>query len=138
MTKTALFLLRYTAAAAVVLGCAVAQNDDPPPLKPFQTVHLINLASPDVEKKFSAALADMNEAIAKAGCKNCVYHLWKVAGSQAGPFNYLWISSWPARDVYEKIHSSAPYQAALAKHPEIDEVQKTQVYNRYVEVKPGK
>jgi len=131
MTKTALLLF------AVVI-CAGAQNNDQPPAQPFQAVHLIKVTSPAGEKTLAAAMADMNAAIAKAGCPKCAYHLWKVTGTQAGDYNYLWTSNWPGRDVYVKVHSSAGYQAALKKHPEVDEISKTQIYNRYVEVKAAK
>jgi hypothetical protein len=117
---------------------AVAQNQDAPPTQPFQAVHLIKVASPDAEKSLLAALIDVNKAIAKGGCAKCEYHLWKVFGTQAGDYNYIWISSWPGRDVYVKVHSSADYQAAINKHPELEKIMDTQVYNRYVEVSPGK
>jgi hypothetical protein len=116
----------------------VAQNQDAPPNQPFQAVHLINLRSADAEKAFMAALTDINAAIAKAGCAKCEYHLWKVIGTQAGDYNYLWASNWPGREVYLKVHNSAEYQAAISKHQEMEAVMNTQIYNRYVEVTPGK
>ena len=75
---------------------------------------------------------------AKAGCAKCAYHLWKVSGTQAGGYNYLWTSSWPGRETYLKVHSSAEYQAAINKHQEIGPIMQTQTYNRYVEVTSGK
>jgi hypothetical protein len=138
MKMTTPFLLRLIFCAAIGLVSAVAQNDDPPPNQPFQTVHLINLRSADEQKAFLAALTDINAAIAKAGCANCVYHLWKVIGTQAGAYNYLWTSNWPGRTVYVNVHNSAGYQAALNKHQEMDAVMNAQIYNRYVEVTPGK
>ena len=138
MKITAPLLVRLTLCAAIGLVSAVAQNDDPPPNQPFQTVHLINLRSADTEKAFVAALTDINAAIAKAGCAKCEYHLWKVVGTQAGNYNYLWTSSWPGRDVYVKVHNSDVYQAAINKHHELEAVMNAQIYNRYVEVTPGK
>jgi hypothetical protein len=138
MKTTAPFLLRLTICAAIGLVSAVAQNQDPPPNQPFQAVHLINLRSADEQKAFLAALTDINAAIAKAGCAKCAYHLWKVIGTQAGDYNYLWISSWPGGEVYIKVHNAAEYQAAIGKHPEMEAVMNAQIYNRYVEVTPGK
>jgi hypothetical protein len=117
---------------------AVAQNSDVPPDQPFQTVHLINMPSPEAEKTMLAAVTDLNAAIAKAGCPKCIYHLWKVTGTQAGKFNYLWNSNWPGRDVYVKVHNSDAYQAATKKHEAIEKFMESQVYNRYVEVTAGK
>src|SRR5262249_45256325 len=117
--------------------CAVAQNNDTPPNQPFQAIHLIKLEAGDADK-LAAALTDANAAIVKAGCKTCIYRLWKVTGTQNGPFNYIWSSMWPGRQVYEKVHNDAGYQAALKKHPEVDEISKNQVYNRLIEVKTTK
>src|SRR5215469_12271860 len=134
MIKRQSALVRLTFCAAAALVSALAQNDDMPPDQPFQAVHLINLPSAEAEKSLLAALTDINTAIAKAGCTKCGYHLWKVYGTQAGPFNYLWTSSWPGRDVYMKVHQSADYQAAINRHPGMEDVMKSQIYNRYVEV----
>jgi hypothetical protein len=139
MKMTAPFLLRLTFCAAIGLVSAVAQNQDPPPNQPFQTVHLINLRSADAQKAFLAALTDINAAIAKAGCAKCAYHLWKVIGTQAGDYNYLWTSNWPGSEVYLKVHNSPGYQAAINKHQQdLDAVMNAQIYNRYVAVTPDK
>ena len=121
--------------AAICLGLAsLLSSQQRPPATPFQTVHLLVVRQGE-EKKLVAAMADYNVAIAKV-CSPCVYRLWKVEGAQSGPFNYLWISSWPGPEVYEKVHESTEYAAASNRHPELEEVLKGQVYNRYVEVKP--
>lgn len=138
MKKTASLIYRLAFGSTICLVCAVAQNQDMPPDQPFQTVHLINVPSADAEKALLATLTDINAAIAKAGCAKCSYHLWKVSGTQAGGYNYLWTSSWPGREVYVKVHNSAEYQAAFEKHKDISSIMKTQTYNRYVEVTSGK
>jgi hypothetical protein len=138
MRKTASFTLRLVICATAVLGFAVAQNQDAPPDQPFQAVHLINVPSADAEKALLTALTDINAAMAKAGCAKCAYHLWKVYGTQAGGYNYLWASTWPGRDVYNKVHSSPEYQAAIGRHQAIEKIMDSQTYNRYVELTPGK
>jgi len=55
----------------------------------------------------------------------------------SGACNYLWISNWPGRDIYQKVHASAEYAAANGRHPEMGPIVSGQVYNRYVEVKRG-
>jgi hypothetical protein len=138
MKKRVTLIFRLAFCSAVGLICATAQNQDVPPDQPFQAVHLINVHSADTERALLAALTDINAAIAKAGCAKCAYHLWKVSGTQAGGYNYLWTSSWPGRETYLKVHSSAEYQAAINKHQEIGPIMQTQTYNRYVEVTSGK
>jgi hypothetical protein len=138
MQKKAPFSIRLVLCAAIGLVSAAAQNEDVPPDQPFQAVHLINLTSAGEERALLAAFADINAAIAKAGCPQCAYHLWKVYGTQAGGYNYLWSSSWPGRAVYLKVHMSAEYQAAIKKHQDMEKTMASQTYNRYVEVTPGK
>lgn len=82
-------------------------------------------------------MEDFNSAIAKGGCPACNYHLWRSYGQQAGPFNYLWISNWPDRATYVKVHASTEYNAATNRYPEIGAIMSGQIYNRYVEVKVG-
>jgi hypothetical protein len=138
MKKIASLVFYLSFCAVVSLVPAIAQNEDMPPAQPFQAVHQINVPSADGEKALMTALTDINVAIAKAGCAKCAYHLWKVYGTQAGGYNYLWTSTWPGREVYLKVHRSAEYQAALNKHKEIEAIMNSQTYNRYVEVIPVK
>ena len=101
-------------------------------------MHLTQASQPDSEKILLAAIKDLNSAIEKAGCPSCIYRLWKAFGEQSGPFTYIWAASWPDRATYEKIHEEAGYTAAWGRHPELGAVRKGEIYNRYVELKPGK
>jgi hypothetical protein len=116
---------------------SLAFSQQSPPEMPFQAVHMIAATKADDEKKLVGAMDDFNSAIAKGGCSPCIYHLWKTYGQRSGPFNYLWISNWPGRAVYEKVHSSEEYIDAERRHPEIGTIMTGQIYNRYVEVKLG-
>jgi hypothetical protein len=130
-------LCRLALCVAVALGAAHAQNQDVPN-EPFVAVHLINLKSADAEKPLLAALADYNSAITKAGCPQCAYHLMKGISEKDGVHNYLWISHWPGREVYVKVHTSADYKAVDQKHPEMEGLIVKEIYDRYVELKAGK
>ena len=124
--------------AIVYTGLAsLAVSQQTVPDQAFQAVHLIASTKADDEKKLLAAMDDFNSAIAKGGCPPCNYHLWKSYGQQSGPFNYLWISNWPDRATYVKVHASTEYNAATNRHPEIGAIMSGQIYNRYVEVKLG-
>jgi hypothetical protein len=115
---------------------AIAQ--DSPPVQPFHAVHLlwIDVQQPDAEKTVLAAIAGMNKAIVKAGCPDCVYHLWKVSGDPNGKYTYLQIFFWPGREVYNKVHDSPEYAAASRNWATLRSVVKEEVYNRYVEIQP--
>lgn len=132
-------LMFHRLALCFGLAAAGAMAQDSPPVQPFQATHLlwIDLQQPNAEKTVLAAMAEMNKAIVKAGCRKCVYHLWKVAGEPNGNYNYLQISFWPGREVYDKVHNSPVYTAASKSWETLRSVVKGEVYNRYVEIKPG-
>lgn len=134
MKNVTVLFRRLAWCVGLAAGCALAQGNAP--VEPFQAVHLIRLdmQKPDAEKTLMKAISEMNRAIAKAGCAKCVYQLWKVAGEQNGTFNFLQISSWPGRAVYDKVHNSPEYEAASKSWPELRSVVQEELYNRYVEV----
>ncbi len=111
---------------------------DAPPKEAFKAVHLMNLKSPADVTAVQVAIADMNKAVATAGYPNIRYRLYKVVGKQAGAFAYLWESSWPGGDVYDKVHNHPEWIASSQRHPELAAYMKDEVYNRYVEVAAGK
>jgi hypothetical protein len=129
-------LLSWIHRAVVYAGLgALAGSPERPPEQPFQAVHMLILHQSSDEKKLLAAMADLNGAIAKGGCPPCAYHLWKAYGQVSGTFNYTWVSNWPGRVIYEKVHATPEYEAATKRHPDLDGLLNGQVYNRYVEVK---
>jgi hypothetical protein len=127
--------IRRTVVYAGFATLAVSQQT--PSEQPFQAVHMIASTQAGDEKKLVAAMDDLNNGIAKGGCPPCIYHLWKTSGQRSGPFNYLWISNWPGRAIYEKVHAAREYIDATGRHPEIAAIRSGEIYNRYVEVKLG-
>jgi hypothetical protein len=115
---------------------AVSQPpQDPPPNQPFRAVHMMTL-TPTQAKEYIGAVQDFNSAIVKQGCPACVYHVFKVTGQMEGKYNYMQFSDWPGSAVYTKIHNSDDFKAAGKRHGAIlDEMFKTALYNRFVEVK---
>jgi hypothetical protein len=111
---------------------------DAPPKEAFKTVHLVNLRSPADVAALQAAIADMNKVVANAGHPDVRYRLYKVIGKQAGPYGYLWESSWPGGEAYDRVHKHPEWIASSKKHPELDVLMKDEVYNRYVEVPAAK
>ena len=122
-------------AFAVRGSAALAQGA--PPSAPFKAVHLVTLNDAQATTLLTA-LTDLNAAVAKTGHPEIRYRLFKVTGQQAGTFNYLWESSWPSREIYQKVHDDSTYKAAIARYPNLQDLMREQVYNRYVEVTPAK
>jgi hypothetical protein len=117
---------------------AMVLAQDAPPKGPFKTVHLTNLKSAADVTALQTAIADMNQVVANAGYRDVRYRLYKVTGQQAGAHAYLWESSWPSGDAYDKVHKSAEWAASTQKHPELDALMKDDIYNRYVEIPTAK
>lgn len=129
--KTILYAAALVAAFA---SAASAQQTTPPPVGPFKVVHLMNM-TPDQEAKYLAYIKDANQVIAKLGCASCAYHVYKVGAPSGGKYNHMTASDWPGRDMFVKVHTADDYKALGQKHPIRDEVEKTQFYDRFVEVK---
>ena len=130
-------VLHYLALfVGLTASCALAQ--DVAPVGPFHTVHMIRIDKQQAgaERAMLAAIAALNQAIVKAGCAECTYHLWRVEGEQQGTFNYLQISYWPGREVYDKIHNSPGYEAASKTWLLLRSAVTLELYNRFVEIKP--
>jgi hypothetical protein len=111
---------------------------EPPPREPFKTVHLVNVTSASDVAELQAMMEDLNGVVATAGYPETRYRLFKVAGKQAGAYNYLLESFWPGAEAYDRVHKSPEWLAAVKKHPDFDRITKDRVYNRYVEVLPTK
>lgn len=132
-------LLAQGAAAPTKPAAAAAATPNPVPDQEFRAVHLLNLTAAQ-ETDLLASFADLNKMFVKLGCTTCNYHLWKVAGRQAGANAYLWESSWPGKAVYEKLHNTPEWKAlsATPAGKRMEEITKNEVYNRFVEVKAAK
>jgi len=126
-------------ALAATLGTTtlLAQTPAPGPSEGFKAVHLVSLTSSQ-ESSLLTALADVNAAVAQAGHPDVRYRLYKVSGKQDGKYTHMWESTWPSGAVYDQVHESTAFEAATKKHPQIEELMKDEVYNRYVEVTPPK
>src|SRR5262245_11905359 len=126
MTRSRKTLAGCLLGVVSVIAVPVTFGQDAPPDQPFKALHLVTLPQGIAETTFLEALTDVNQAIAKAGCEACIYHLYKVYGKQAGAHAYIRESAWPGRAVYEKIHADAGYTAANKRHPELKKVAETE------------
>ncbi len=127
--------LKSFAIAAALVGTTLiaAAAQEPPPAGAFRAVHLVNL-TPQQVAALQAWMADMNDVIAKAGHKEVRYRLFKVTGKQAGKYEFMWESSWPSGAVYTKVHDNPAWKLVADRHPDVSELLKDEIYNRYVEV----
>ena len=105
----------------------------------LKTVHLFSVASAAAEANLLGALDEMNQAIAKEGCPQVRYRVWKVQSNQQGSHAYLWESTWPDNATYVKVHATQSYQRAFERvKSAIEGSVQEQVYNRYLELPVAK
>jgi hypothetical protein len=130
---------RSSTLAAIALAMIVisATAQEAPPAGAFKAVHVTNL-TPEQVASLQAWMADMNAVIARAGHPDVRYRLFKITGTQAGKYEYMWESSWPSGDVYTKVHNTPEWRAVAERHPGLDGLMKDEIYNRYVEVSAEK
>ena len=125
------FIIAWLVVGCIATTATLAQ--EPAPKGPFKAVHLVTLTDAEAAT-IQNAIAEMNGAVAKAGHPDIRYRLYKVTGKQAGSFNYLWESSWPNGEVYQKVHDSPEWVATMKKLSGLEPIMKNEIYNRYVEV----
>ena len=125
--------LEAQAAPAKAPQSVVQAAQAPAPDVAFRTIHLINIES-GKEAEVLALFEQFNQVMAKLGCADCRYRLWKVSGTQQGPHAYLWDSSWPGRAMYDKIHDTAEWKTLSAQGDNLQKLVKDHIYNRIVEV----
>jgi hypothetical protein len=131
-------LSKSLSAAAFIasLGSAAAAQPSAEsiPVGPFKTMHMM-IVPQGKEAALMAAAKDYNREFAAEGCPTCGYHVFKLGDHQDSKYNYAMIGEWPGRDVYIKLHVAPKVKEITQKNPFMIEVEKTQIYGRYVEMK---
>lgn len=82
-------------------------------------------------------LKETNQLLATLGHSSVKYRLWKVSGTQAGAYSFLWDSQWPDRATYDEVHQDSSYKMLMDRYRAFfDEILKDEIYNHYVELQP--
>ncbi len=123
----------------LALGPAAAFAGAAPPKGPaLRTVHLFSPGSVHDERLLLSLLQDLNATFARLGHSDVRYRLWKAEGAEGGKPELMYESTWPSREVYDKVHKEADYLKLLDKYrPFLQRVLKGEVYTTYVEVEPA-
>jgi hypothetical protein len=124
---------------AIVLlafGTAPAFVGASPPAGPaYRTIHTFSLKSAQEEKQLISTLGELNGVLAKLGFSKVRYRLWKIQGAAEGLSGYMYESTWPSLEVYDRVHKQAAYRKVLEKNlPFLREVLKNEIYDKLVEL----
>lgn len=127
---------RFVPFMVALAASGIGRAQAPVAEQPSQAVHLLLLDAynPNAEAVVRSAVTGINQAIVKAGCAACTYHLWKVVDAAPGSYNYVQTSTWPSKAMYEKVHTSPDYLAASGNWQTLRAVVMKEVYNRYAEI----
>jgi len=99
----------------------------------FRTVHLVNLKSVENEAELVAISKDFNKVVAELGYQNIRYNIWKENGYREGQYKYIFESTWPDQETYDKVHKNDKFQVAWKTHwAEWQKLIKDDIYNRYI------
>ncbi|WP_242083532.1 hypothetical protein [Aestuariivivens sediminis] len=99
----------------------------------YKTVHLINIISVEDEAEFIAIADDFNRVVAELGYQNIRYHFWKEARSHEGQYKYIFESTWPDQDTYDKVHEYEKFKLVWEKnYAKWKKMIAEDIYNRYI------
>lgn len=114
--------------AAGILGVGA------PPKEPaYKTVHVFTPGSVNDEKLLFSVLEEFNAMIARLGASGVRYRLWKAVGPKGDTGELMYESTWPSRDVYDRVHKEKEYVTLLEKYlPYLRQVLKSEVYSAWL------
>jgi hypothetical protein len=103
----------------------------------IKTIHVFNLSSPQEEARLRAILNEFNQLFSTLGFPNVSYRLWRLQEEWPGQFSYRYVydSTWPDRETYDKVHQNIAYQKLLEKHLMFfTQVLNNEIYGEYLEL----
>ena len=89
----------------------------------YRTVHFINLKTVEDEAKFALIADVFNKLVAELGYQNVHYNFWKVTGDREGQYNYIFESTWPDQETFDKVHEYEKFKVTKQKwYPKFKEM----------------
>lgn len=105
--------------------------DTPPAPAATRSIHLFDLPEGVTEAAWSAALAEINDAIAKLGYPGAGYYMYKTQSADIKDYRYYFEGIWPSEEAYKKIHESTAWKTATEKfNPLYDKIRVVEIYRR--------
>ena len=99
----------------------------------YRTVHLVNLKSVDDETEIVAIADDFNNVVAELGYQNICFKFWKETGEREGQYKYIFESTWPDKETYDKVHEYEKFKVVWEKsYAKWIKMIEEDIYNRYI------
>jgi len=120
------------ASSDIVLGQEVSKKGKNAKVR-FRTVHLINIKTVEDEAEFVAIADDFNKVVTELGYKNISYNFWKETKGRDGQYKYIFESTWPDQETYDKVHEYEKFKIVWKKnYAKWKRMIEEDIYNRYV------
>ena len=110
-----------------------------PPKEPaYKTVHVFTPNSVHDEKLLLSLLGELNAVVSRLGAPGVRYRLWKDVGTDGDKAELMYESTWPSREVYDRVHKDKEYVSLLQKYlPFLRQVLKGEVYTGWLGTETG-
>ena len=96
-----------------------------------RSIHLFDMPEGVTEADWSAALAEINAAVAKLGYPGAGYYMYKTENADTKDYRYFFEGVWPSEEAYQKIHAAPAWIAASEKfNPIYDKIKAVEIYRR--------
>jgi len=136
MTKFTGFIILVVVHILVIPNTVLGQditNKDSNSVVGFRTVYSINLNQVEDEAEFVVIAEVFNKLVAELGYQNISFSFWKVTGDIEGPYKYIFESTWPDQETFDKVFKNEKFKVTLNSwYPIFQKMIAEGNYNRYI------
>jgi uncharacterized protein (TIGR02246 family) len=109
----------------------IYNGDTPPAPAATRSLHLFDMPAGVTEAEWSAALKEMNSAIAELGYPGAGYYMYKTENADTKDYRYFFEGVWPSEEAYAKIHKDPTWKAVSEKFdPMYAKIKAVEIYRR--------
>lgn len=113
----------------------VSNSDAPQAVAVEKSIHVFDMPKGITEAEWSAAIKEINAAIARIGYPNAGYTFYKTSDNSVKNNRYYFEGVWPEGAGYKKIHEDAAFVEAAKKiDPLYAKIKAVEMYRRVVKV----
>jgi hypothetical protein len=117
---------------STILGQEMTKNEENIVVG-FRTVHLVNLKTVEDEAEFVTIADDFNKIVSELGFQDVHYNFWKEIKGREGQYKYIFESTWPNQETYDKVHEYEQFKVVWEKnYTKWKKMIKEDIYNRYI------
>ena len=105
--------------------------DTPPAPAGSKSLHLFDMPEGVTEAEWSAALKEINDAVAGLGYPGAGYYMYKTESADTKDYRYYFEGVWPSEEAYKKIHEAPAWKTATEKFdPLYAKIKAVEIYRR--------